>query len=144
VTVLLALLLLGAVVQGQIPGAVPAVSNRAAACQQTGRAVDEAFTVRGRLFAANGGGSGYRIWPVGTRRILWVSPKIDPPLPGDLEGGFRPFDEELYGDFTVVPLARDKPGVMREICFVAARNLTVLGVRTRERRRVHTKRRAGI
>jgi hypothetical protein len=134
--VLAFLFLLRADARGQILGAVPAGSNRAAACHKTGRAVDPAVTVRGRLFAANGGGSGYRIWPVGTSRILWVSPKIDPPLPGDIENGFKPFDEELYGDYTLIPLARDRPGVMREICFVVGKNLTVRDARTGERRRL--------
>jgi hypothetical protein len=81
--------------------------------------------VHGRLYAANGGGSGFRIWIVGTRRIVWLSPKIDPAIPDPIRSAFKPFDEQLYGDFTLVPLAPDRPGVMREVCFVSGARLVV-------------------
>ena len=131
---LLALFLLTIDSPSQIIDAIPAGSDRTAACHRTGRATGPAVTVRGRLFAANGGGSGYRIWPVGTKRILWVSWRVDPPLPDTVFHSFRPFDEELYGDFTLVPLGPDRPGVMREMCFVAAANLTVRDTQSGARR----------
>jgi hypothetical protein len=81
------------------------------------------ITVHGRLFAANGGGSGFRIWIVGTKRIVWLSPKIEPAIPDAIKQAFAPFDEQLYGDFTLVPLAQDRPGLMREVCFVSGNHL---------------------
>jgi hypothetical protein len=77
------------------------------------------ITVRGRLYAANGGGSGFRIWVAGTHRIVWVTPKIEPAVPDAIRSAFKPFDEVLVGDFTLVPLSPDRPGVMREVCFVS-------------------------
>ncbi len=117
------------------PGALPAGGDRPAACQAT-KGAEPAVVMRGRLFAANGGGSGYRIWPVGTRRVLWVSWRVDPPLPERIRQSFKPFDEELYGDFTLVPLSPDRPGVMREVCFVAGQSLVVQDVQTGARRRM--------
>jgi hypothetical protein len=31
----------------------------------------------------------------------------------------------IFGDFTICPLAPDRPGFMREVCVVAAKNLVV-------------------
>jgi hypothetical protein len=98
--------------------------DRALACRSlTGS--EAPLTVRGRLYAANGGGSGFRIWIVGTRRIVWLSPRIDPAIPDAVRQAFKPFDEQVYGDFTLVPLAPDRPGVMREVCFVSGEHLVV-------------------
>ena len=78
--------------------------------------------VHGRLFAANGTPS-LRIWPVGTRRLLGVHDDANPDaLPPELRGDHAPSmgatDDarvEVYGDFTVCPLTRDRPGHMRMV-----------------------------
>jgi hypothetical protein len=98
---------------------------RVAQCQALTKTAHPPITVRGRLYAANGGGSGFRIWIVGTTRIVWLTAKIDPALPIEITRRFTPFDEVLYGNFTVVPLRQDRPGVMREVCFVSGDRLTV-------------------
>jgi hypothetical protein len=92
--------------------------------------------IHGRLFTANGGGSGYRIWPVGTKRILWVSSRVEPPLPVYLKEAFIPFEEQLYGDFELIPLAPDKPGTMREVCLVSGENLVAENVESKQARHV--------
>jgi hypothetical protein len=86
------------------------------------RAAPACYRVHGRLFAANGTPS-LRIWPVGTRRLLGVHDDANPEaLPPELRGGHAPSmgapdDErvEVYGDFTVCPLTRDRPGHMRMV-----------------------------
>ena len=123
---------------------VSAHQDRAAQCASVSGGA-ATITVHGRLYGANGGGSGFRIWIVGTRRIVWLSPKIDPAIPDTIASAFKPFDEELYGDFDVVPLARDRPGVMREVCFVSGEHLVVRDVHTGQSRRVfHQEKRPGV
>jgi hypothetical protein len=102
----------------------PPADARVAACRALSTAAAPPTTARGRLYAANGGGSGFRIWLVGTTRIVWITPKIVPAVPDAIRKRFTPFDEELYGDFTFVPLRPDKPGVMREVCLVSGERLS--------------------
>ena len=108
-----------------------AAPARVATCKATGLAAGEPFRVRGRLYAADGGGSGYRIWLVGTKRVVWVSGRVDPPLPAQLEDAFVPFGEVVYGDFTLQALAADRPGFMREVCIVNVERYVVRPVRQR-------------
>ena len=111
-------------------------ADRVRQCQSPAHTPAAPLTVHGRLYAANGGGSGFRIWLVGTTRIVWLTPKIDPAIPDAIRHAFTPFDEELYGDFTLVPLAPDRPGVMRQVCFVSGDHLVVRDVQTGVSRRV--------
>jgi len=134
--VLLAFLVLGVGQSRRAVGAVPAGSDRAAACEAIGRAAGSAVRVHGRLFAANGGGSGYRIWPVGTQRLVWVSWRVQPALPDAVANRFTPFAEELYGDFTLVPLEPERAGRMREMCLLAGDNLVVRDLQSGVARRV--------
>jgi hypothetical protein len=113
----------------QSPPATPA-GARIAQCQALTSTAEVPTTVRGRLYAANGGGSGFRIWLVGTTRVVWLTPRIDPAVPDAIRHAFVPFDEELYGDFTLVPLRPDRPGVMREVCFVGGLHLVARNVKT--------------
>ena len=84
------------------------------------------YPVHGRLFATNGTPS-LRIWPVGTRRLLGVHDDANPEaLPPELRGDHAPSmgatDDarvEVYGDFTVCPLKRDRPGHMRMVAVKA-------------------------
>ena len=135
-TVILAVLLLDAGQSGGAVGALRAVSDRVAACKATGSAAGPELRVHGRLFAANGGGSGYRIWPVGTKRLYSISPRIEPAVPEAMISAFKPFAEELYGDFRLVPLAVERAGRMREMCLVAGENLVVRNAKSGGARRL--------
>jgi hypothetical protein len=89
------------------------------------------YRVHGRLFAANGTPS-LRIWPVGTRRMLGVHDDANPEaLPPELRGDRAPSmgataadRVEVYGDFTVCPLTRDRPGHMRMVTVKAVEHPT--------------------
>jgi hypothetical protein len=116
----LPLAVLALVVQAA-PAATP---GRVAECAALATSAEKPVTVRGRLYAANGGGSGFRLWIVGTTRIVWLTAKIDPAVPDAVHQAFTPFSEELYGTFTLVPLRPDTPGVMREVCLVSGQHLT--------------------
>jgi len=106
----------------QAASATVAPADRLARCRALARGVGS-ITVHGRLYAANGGGSGFRIRVDGTHRIVWLTPKIEPAVTDAIRSAFTPFDEVLIGDFTLVPLAPDRPGVMREVCFVSGAHL---------------------
>ena len=123
-----AIALLGLV--GTAVASETAISDRAPACNAISEVHEPPFTVHGRLFAANGGGSGFRIWRIGSQRIFWISIKVEPPLPADVHAAFRGFDEELYGDFTLVAVQPERAGHMREVCLVSGANLVVRDVAT--------------
>ena len=79
------------------------------------------FWVHGRLFAANGAPT-FRIWPIGTRRLLGVKTGdgADAAI-GDLPEPVRAmvspdaFQVDVEGDYRVCPLATDRSGRMRQI-----------------------------
>lgn len=59
---------------------------------------------------------------VGTKRILGVADPTgnvagDNLVPESIDRAFTaPCDKAAFGDFTVCPLEKDKPGVMRRVC----------------------------
>jgi hypothetical protein len=83
-----------------------------------------AFQVHGRLSLANGN-PGFRIWIVGTKRILGVaeSPPEQPLMPSKLFDLAR--ENFVFSDFTVVPLTKDEPGVMRMVRVIRAEKIVV-------------------
>ena len=83
-----------------------------------------AFQVHGRLSLANGN-PGFRIWIVGTKRILGVaeSPPEQPLMPSKLFALAR--DNLVFADFTAVPLTKDEPGVMRMVRVIRAEKIVV-------------------
>ena len=97
-----------------------------AGASATNAPVGEPFKVHGRL-------SGYcgtpacRIWLVGTPRMLGVA-EADPSgtalMPAGLHALLQP-DALVFGDFTLVPLTREKTGVMQIVKVIAAENLVV-------------------
>ena len=98
------------------------------ACRKSAAVVGACFTVRGRLSVANGTPS-FRIWPVGTRRIIGVVAAN-----GDAEAAVLPRDVEsrmvqegefrtVYGVFTLCPLSKRRPGWMQFACIAGAGDL---------------------
>lgn len=89
-------------------------------------ATGPAFKVHGRLSVYNGTPS-CRIWVIGTTRILGIAER-DPSETSLMPEALRNLvttNEFFFGDFTVVPLTPDEPGVMRMVRVVAAENLVV-------------------
>ncbi len=76
------------------------------------------FTVHGRLSAWNGAPT-YRIWRIGTNRILGVSNDI---LPESVVGNIN-WNAEALGDFVVCPFSPERPGRMQQVCVESAKNL---------------------
>lgn len=110
---------------------VPSVANNSAlqkSCHEHPKLVGKCFTVHGRLSVFNGAPA-LRIWKVGTKRILGVSEQryIDSGIrnvPEELEKQINQ-DAELFGDYTICPFTRSRPGVMQLVCIDSARNISV-------------------
>jgi hypothetical protein len=96
------------------------------------------YWTRGRLNFYNGAPS-YRIWKIGTKRILAVysgaltyPPRTDkdsqfPEFPSEIDKVFRPPDNAVYADFQICPLEPERKGEMRAVCIEAAKNIVVDG-----------------
>ena len=99
---------------------------------------DATFQVRGRLSLYNGN-PGFRIWVVGTKRILGVaeSPPEEPLMPTKLFELARG-ENLLFGDFTVVPLTKDEPGVMRMVRVIRAERIVITDGNLKVIRRIET------
>ena len=84
--------------------------------------------MHGRLALWNGAPA-FRIWPIGTKRVLGVNgPDNDPdaasPIP-DAVARLRTTDmTQVYGDYRVCPFSLGKPGHMQFVCIDGASNLT--------------------
>ncbi|MBL7986181.1 MAG: hypothetical protein JNM91_14335 [Flavobacteriales bacterium] len=82
-------------------------------CNDGGVPSDSTFTFRGRLSYWNGNPS-FRIWPVGTTRLLGIRGVCLNSL--DL-GIWNPYhDHELWADFTVSTITPREHGVMQFVC----------------------------
>ena len=96
------------------------------ACQSDPDLTDACFTMRGRLRVWNGNPA-FRIWRIGTRRVLGVTGRLFPAdeivLPESLDGKLSD-DTDAYADFTVCPLTSDSPGSMQMVCIESAENVS--------------------
>jgi hypothetical protein len=109
----------------------PALADDGAACRKSPKLTGPCFIVHGRLSITNGSWN-YRIWPVGTHRMLAIVDESDvfddetgPPLPGNVRRVLNGFETETFADFEVCPLTPDRPGVMRHVCLAKATNISV-------------------
>ncbi|MBL7980343.1 MAG: hypothetical protein JNL52_00900 [Flavobacteriales bacterium] len=82
-------------------------------CTEGGIPSDSTFTFRGRMSAWNGNPT-FRIWRVGTNRMLGIRGVC---LDSLELGKYNPyFGLELWADFTVSAVTPQKPGVMQFVC----------------------------
>jgi hypothetical protein len=100
-------------------------------CAQSRAIVGQCFVVHGQMFFPNGNPP-VRIWRTDTRRILGVldgaqNDASDDVLPADLRKQLGPeWDKyNVYGDFTVCPFRRDRPGHMQFVCLKDIRNVSL-------------------
>jgi hypothetical protein len=82
--------------------------------------IGPSFAVHGRLACYNGNPP-YRIWTIGTHRILGVHETTE--LPKNVDSLLNDFDTEVFGDFEVCPLTESKVGVMQIVCVKSAAHL---------------------
>jgi hypothetical protein len=99
------------------------------------------YWTRGRLSLANGSPP-WRIWKVGTRRMLAIHSgpatwpprdqrgSLDPSFPANLESVYRtrvtdPSLNRVFADFEICPLEPEREGVMQHVCIESAKNIFV-------------------
>jgi hypothetical protein len=96
-------------------------------CRQQPNLVDECFYVRGRLSLYNGNPT-FRLWRVGTRRILGVSDSYSQSgysnIPDEIKNQLN-WENEIWADFLVCPFTRQKPKVMQFICIESGKNIVI-------------------
>ena len=84
--------------------------------------VDTCFSVHGRMAAYNGAPS-YRIWVIGTPRILGVTQRHGCVVPAAIDSLIGIADQFVFADFVVRPVTPDEPGVMRLVCVSSASHI---------------------
>ncbi len=93
------------------------------------------YWTRGRFSLYNGDPS-YRLWKVGTHRILGIysGPGFEkrfpldsenPELPPNVERAFKTPYSQVFGDFEVCPLEPEVAGTMQAACIESAKNIVV-------------------
>jgi hypothetical protein len=103
-----------------------------AACQRSPHLVGKCFQVHGRLLAYNGTPT-FRIWPVGSHRLLGVNGASGVPDDADeadvdfvhaiLPRSADLFATSVYGDYLVCPFTSRHPGRMQFVCIARAARL---------------------
>jgi hypothetical protein len=82
---------------------------------------------------AYNGAPTFRIWPVGTRRVLGVNvprgeDSEDPRFPAEVNAARGPrfdmFRTALYGDYLVCPFSSPRAGRMQFVCVAKAKRVT--------------------
>ena len=95
----------------------------------TGESRNDQFTIHGRLSCYNGG-SIFRIWIVGSKRMLYIAGDNTLAL-GRLNEFFADgdlwFKREIYADFTVEPLVPDIQGHMRPVRVLDIKHVVITG-----------------
>jgi hypothetical protein len=94
------------------------VADAKPACKSNPALAGPCFTFRGRLRTYNGNPT-FRIWRIGTKRILGVTgakPGEEPILPADVACGF---DCDVFARFEVCPFRNPEAGVMQRVCVEA-------------------------
>ena len=92
----------------------------------TGENLNEPFTVHGRLSNYNGSAT-MRIWIVGSTRMLYVaavSPALDK-INKIFDDGDGWFTRDIFGDYTVEPLAPDIKGHMRPVKILGVKHVVI-------------------
>ncbi len=89
-------------------------------CHENPHLVGPCLKIRGVLGPANGTPS-YRIWRVGTKRVLGIEERSDRlagycALSQYLRDTIDQGHKEIIADFVVCPLTPSRPGVMQMVC----------------------------
>jgi hypothetical protein len=125
-------LALCAVVAQAIP---QATANRKIPCKTPENAAS-CYWAHGRLAFYDNNPS-YRIWKIGTKRILGVysgpsryPPRTDkdsqlPEFPPEIDKVFRPPHNWIFADFEICPLEPERKGEMQAVCIESAKRIFV-------------------
>ena len=96
------------------------------ACKGNPALVGPCFSVRGRMRMTNGGPA-IRIWRIGTDRILgvWEPREGEPNVEWIPDAIYKQMDygHQLFANFEVCPLTRERAGEMQTVCVASATNI---------------------
>jgi hypothetical protein len=116
-------------------------------CKGNAQLVDDCYSIRGRVSFYNGNPS-YRIWMVGTKRLLGLSEHWGatndlewPIVPENLSNLMNPWDD-VFGNFVVCPFTKYTSGWMQFVCVESASNL-VFVTRDKEGKKIAEESRRG-
>ncbi len=115
-------------------GSAQHTSKRKIPCKTPANAAS-CYWTHGRLSLHNGTPS-FRLWKVGTHRILGIYSGPDaekhdvldnehPEFPATVQRTFKPFHNQIFADFEVCPLEPERPGAMQAACIESAKNIVV-------------------
>jgi hypothetical protein len=115
-------------------GAPQVKTNRKVVCK-TPNVAAKCYWTHGRLSLYNGNPS-YRLWRVGTHRILGIysGPGFEkryqldsenPELPRNVERAFKTPYSQIFADFEVCPLEPEVARTMQSACIESAKNIVV-------------------
>ncbi|MGD0908019.1 MAG: hypothetical protein ABSA96_10590 [Candidatus Acidiferrales bacterium] len=93
------------------------------------------YWAHGRLSFYNGTPS-YRLWKIGTHRILAIhsgrgfkadddKENEDPEMPYNVDHAFKTPSGQIYADFEICPLEPEVAGHMQDVCIESAKNIVV-------------------
>lgn len=90
------------------------------------REVGECGWVHGRLAVYNGSGV-IRIWVIGTSHMLNLrdDDTSGPEIIYPVTGGWRPFEDAIYGDFYACAIERHVDGEMQQVRVTRVRNYVI-------------------
>ena len=91
------------------------------------------YWTRGRLALYNGTPS-YRIWKIGTKRVLAIhsgpgfklgdnEENSNPEMPANVDKAFNTPYSRIFADFEICPLEPEEPGNMQRVCIESAKNI---------------------
>lgn len=117
-------------------------SGRIGRCKSNPKLIGACFRIHGRAYFSNGTPD-FRIWRVGTKRVLGVTATStaddaeDPIVPAKLLRAFHatasnPFGNDVFGDFEVCPFTPERKGEMQMVCVQSAEHLVVQHLNTRK------------
>lgn len=104
----------------------PTIATEKKSCKNHPKVIGSCFTVNGRLSAYNGAPT-FRIWKIGTRRMLGISEQRFQEegysnIPDEIRNRVN-FETDLFGNFLVCPFTRQRAGEMQLVCIESGNKL---------------------
>jgi len=105
------------------------IAEQLKSCKANPLVSGSCYEVRGRLSIYNGGPPNFRIWPIGTHRLLGVSEgkyllKGYRNIPEEIENQLN-WNNAMFATFLVCPFEKQEPGKMQLVCVESAKSIVI-------------------
>lgn len=113
-----------------VPDSISAREPKIEPCKGGTAVVGECFAIHGRYSLYNGGSPRTRIWITGSKHLLGVEDLMKdqdneiPWIPANLKSHLEP-GVDVFGDFEVCPLTKERAGAMQMVCVESASHLVI-------------------